>query len=78
MNAINWMRKNAELIYESDPENFDGQTVITKTYQFNGTIPARMIQEIKKLASLRRDTRTQMVYSHDDELSGWSVKVGGT
>ena len=73
MNAINWLiEKSITKVYE--PQDFDGQTVETKSYFFNGTIPTRMYYEIKKMG---QETRNGFAGITESGIE-WSANFGKT
>ena len=75
MNAIEWMTSKATT--EQTPfENFDGQIVSTITRTFKGTLPPRMVREIKSLATNRRDGQCETSYSHQNGNDSWGCSIG--
>lgn len=67
MNAVEWMKSKARI------ETLEDGTV---TYFFNGSLPARMIAEIKDAAQNRRDGGSEVAYSANGDTWGWSAVFG--
>lgn len=67
MNAINWMISKAQ--YEVLEDG-------TVTFFFEGTLPYRMTQEIKAIATSSKDNNSTVTYMGCDDLTGWGATFG--
>ena len=72
MTAINWLISKST-IEVSEPQEFDGQIVVTKSYFFNGTLPTKMFFEIKKTAD--RESRKGYGGTTEEGIE-WSAIFG--
>lgn len=77
MSAINWLINNST-VTETEPAEFDGQLVSTKTYTFDGTISKAMKREITDMTTTYRGGAKTSTYNMTDDSRSYAFKFGAT